>query len=105
MRRSHTVAAPRVTFAATSSSGDLPKLQLLGPTCSTRTLSEIRLFALAQLGCAPQIIKRKRPKCFGHSRLGTLAGNLRASFGQLLVVLRSGPFHGASLCDLRFRQV
>src|SRR5262245_14723626 len=40
--------------------------------------------------CALQIIQRKRPRCFGHGRRRTFAGNLRASFGQLLVVLRSG---------------
>jgi hypothetical protein len=28
--------------------------------------------APTQLGCAPQIIQRKRCKCFGHGRLGTL---------------------------------
>jgi hypothetical protein len=38
--------------------------------------------------------------CFGHGRFGTLAGKLGASFGQLLVVSRSGAFHGVSLSDL-----
>jgi hypothetical protein len=79
----------------------------IGPTCSTATCSRLNWFAPAQHSCAPHIIQRKRPKCFGHGRRGTLAGKLQASFGQLLAVLRSSEyiFHTGSMSDLRFRQV
>jgi hypothetical protein len=86
---------------------DLLTRKSIAPTCWTATRSRLDWFAPPQHGCAPHIIQRKRPKCFGHGRRGTLAGKLQASFGQLLVVLRSSEyiFHTGSMSDLRFRQV
>jgi hypothetical protein len=86
---------------------DLLTRKSIAPTCSTATGSRFGWFARAQLGCAPQIIQRKRSKCFGDGRRGRLAGKLQASFGELLVVLRSTAyiFHQGSMSDLRFRQV
>ena len=79
----------------------------IAPTCSTATGSRLDWFARAQLGCAPQIIQRKRSKCFGHGRRGRLAGKLQTSLGELFVVLRSTAYiyHKGSMSDLRFRQV
>jgi len=90
-----------------SSAYDLLTHKSIAPTCSTATGSRLDCFAPAQLGCAHQIIHCKRSKCFGHGRRGRLVGKLKASFGQLLVVLRSSVhlFHKGSMSDLRFRQV
>src|SRR5262245_10571285 len=79
----------------------------MAPTCSTATGSRLDWFARAQLGCAPQIIQRKRSKCFGDARRRRLAGKLQASFGELLIVFRSTAYilHQGSMSDLRFRQV
>ena len=86
---------------------DLLTRKSIGATCSTATGSRLDWFARAQLGCAPQIIQRKRSKCFGDGRRGRLAGKLQTSFGELLVVLPSTAciFHKGSMSDLRFRQV
>jgi hypothetical protein len=67
---------------------DLLTRKSIGATCSTATQSRLDWIARAQLGCAPQIIQRKRPKCFRDGRRGKLAGKLQASLGQLFVVLR-----------------
>ena len=86
---------------------DLRTRKSIAPTCWTATGSRLDWFARAQLGCAPQIIQRKRSKCFGDGRRGRLAGKLQTSFGELLVVLPSTAciFHKGSMSDLRFRQV
>jgi hypothetical protein len=86
---------------------DLLTRKSIGATCSTATGSRLDWFARVQLGCAPQIIQRKRSKCFGDGRRGRLAGKLQTSFGELLVVLPSTActFHKGSMSDLRFRQV